>query len=105
MTNRNEIDIIRDHDRVRNRKSLRQEAAKLKREHNTQYLIIMLNESATDYATRIRQKAKEQVLEMLHSKWKEKPLHGQYPKRLSDKDVDEVETSIWLSISGLKSET
>lgn len=75
------LDIIRDHDKVRNRKSLQQKAANFKRQFNTPNLMIILNESATDYARRIRQKAKEQALEMLQSKWKEKPLHGQYPNR------------------------
>ena len=75
------LDIIRDHDKVRNRKSLQQKAANFKRQFNTPNLMIILNESATDYARRIRQKAKEQALEMLQSNWKEKPLHGQYPNR------------------------
>ena len=41
----------------------------------------------------------------MQNKWTEKPLHGQYPKRLNDQDVDEIETNRRLSTSGLKSET
>ena len=50
-------------------------------------------------------KAKYQALEQLKSKWEEKPLHGQYPKRTKEKDVDQDKTHSWLSTSGLKSET
>ena len=74
------LGIIRDHDKVRNTKSLQQQAAKFMRELNTPSMLIMLNESATDYASRVRQKAKEHALEKLQNKWTEKPLHGQYPK-------------------------
>jgi len=46
-----------------------------------------------------------QALEQLKSKWEEKPLHGQYPKRTKEKDVDQDKTHSWLSTPGLKSET
>ena len=32
-------------------------------------------------------------------------MHGQYPKRLQDGDVDEEESNRWLKSPGLKSET
>ena len=32
-------------------------------------------------------------------------MHGQYPKRLQDGDVDEEESNSWLKSAGLKSET
>ena len=97
--------IIRDQDKVRNTKSLQQEAAKFMRELNTPNMMVMLNESATDYASRVRKKERAHSLEKLQNKWAEKPLHGQYSKQLNDQDVDEVETNRWLSTSGLKSET
>ena len=66
---------------------------------------IMLNETVIEYARRIKRKTKDLALEQLQNVWKEKPLHGQYPKRLHDNDVNEIETNKWLSTSGLKSET
>ena len=37
--------------------------------------------------------------------WKDKPLHGKYPIRASDPDVNSSLTHQWLASSGLKSET
>ena len=49
-------------------------------------------------------KTKDLALEQLQTIVREKPLHGQYPKRLRDNDGNEVEANKWLSTSGLKSE-
>ena len=68
-------------------------------------MAIMVNETAIEYARRIKHKTKDLALEQLQGIWKEKPLHGQYPNRLHDNDVNEIETNKWLSTSGLKSET
>ena len=99
------LGIVRDHDKTRNTKSLQYEAAKFEKEIDIPNSVIMLNETAIDYAKRIKKKVKDLALEQLQNIWKEKPLHGQYPKRLNDNDVNEVETNKWLSTSGLKSET
>ena len=48
---------------------------------------------------------KAPALEQLKSKCKEKPLHGHYPKRTKEKDVDQDKTHNWPSTPGLKSET
>ena len=37
--------------------------------------------------------------------WKDKALHGKYPKRISEADVDYHQTNKWLKATGLKSET
>ena len=63
------------------------------------------NESTTSYARRVKLKAKHQALEQLKSKWEEKLLHGQYPKRTKEKDVDQDQTDNWLSTPGLRLET
>ena len=62
------------------------------------------NEPATSDAQRVKLKAKHQALEQLESKWEEKPLHGQYPKRTKEKDVDQDKTHNWLSTPCFKSE-
>ena len=58
---------------------------------------------ATTYARRVKLKAKHQAIEQFKSKWEEKPLHGQYPKRTKEKDVNQDKTHNWLSTPGLKS--
>ena len=57
------------------------------------------------YATKVKKKAQQLTQEQLKERWKEKDMHGQYPKRLQDGDVDEEESNIWLKSAGLKSET
>ena len=66
---------------------------------------VMLNETAIEYSRRIKRKNKDLALEQLQNVWKEKPLHGQYPKRLHSNDINETEKNKWLSLSGLESET
>ena len=63
------------------------------------------NEPTTSYAQRVRVKAKHQALQQLKSKWEERPLHGQYPKRTKEKAVDQDKSHNWQSTPGLKSET
>ena len=41
----------------------------------------------------------------LKDTWKEKPLHGQFPKRIDRADVDKELKHEWLQSSGLKAET
>ena len=88
-----------------NTKSLKYEAAKFEKELDIPNMAIIVNETAIEYARRIKHKTKDRALEQLQGIWKEKPLHGQHPKRLHDHDVNEIETNKWLSTSGLKSET
>ena len=37
--------------------------------------------------------------------WEEKELHGRYPKRIREADVDDYKTNQWLRSTGLKAET
>ena len=57
------------------------------------------------YAKKVQKKAQQLTQEQLKGRWKEKEMHGKYPKRLRDGDVDEEESNRWLKSSGLKSET
>ena len=80
------LGIVRDHDKTRNTKSLKYEAAKFEKELDIPNMAIMVNETAIEYARRIKHKTKDLALEQLQGIWKEKPLQGQYPKRLHDND-------------------
>ena len=65
----------------------------------------MENETITKYARRVKQKAKHLGQLQMRRTWEEKPMHGKYPKRTKDADVDEVKTNKWLKSIGLKAET
>ncbi|KXJ16764.1 uncharacterized protein LOC110235072 [Exaiptasia diaphana] len=97
--------IAREHEQLKNTTSVDVQAAKFKREFDVPDIEKLDNEGATTYARRTKLKAKNLALEHLKHKWEEKPLHGQYPKRINDKDVDQAQTYEWLRTSGLKSET
>ena len=59
------------------------------------------NKGNTTYASRTKAEAKHQ----LRSKWESKPLHGKYPQRVKQANVDQNKTHRWLKAAGLKAET
>ena len=46
-----------------------------------------------------------QARDILGKQWEDKALHGKYPKRVKDADVDCHKTNQWLRSSGMKAET
>ena len=56
-------------------------------------------------AKHVRNDAKVEGLKRLQHTWQQKPLHGQYPARTNQTDVDTQKTHQWLSSSCLKAET
>ena len=63
------------------------------------------DESSTMYAKRIKESAKTAGYKQLHKNWREKPLHGKFPHRAMQADVDTESTFSWMKSSGLKAET
>lgn len=53
----------------------------------------------------MKQKVKQQAQDIEMKQWEEKELHGRYPKRLRETDVDDYITNQWLRSTGLKAET
>ncbi|CAH3140152.1 unnamed protein product, partial [Porites evermanni] len=53
----------------------------------------------------VQAKAKHQGRHQLRSKWESKALHGKYPLRVRQADVDQDKTHRWLKAAGLKAET
>ncbi|XP_078357225.1 uncharacterized protein LOC144642106 [Oculina patagonica] len=49
--------------------------------------------------------ARNKTKEKLTKQWEDKALHGRYPKRIKEADVDHHKTNQWLKSSGLKAET
>ena len=63
------------------------------------------NSSSTEKAKQIKTQAKTKKINELKEERKDKPLHGKYPIRASDPDVNSSLTHQWLASAGLKSET
>ena len=59
----------------------------------------------TTYARRTKATAKHQGRQLLRSKWESKALHGKYPQRVKQADVDQDKTHRWLKAGGLKEVT
>ena len=76
-----------------------------RRELNLSEALEPENEVPTVYAKNVQKKAKHQAQVQLKQKWEDKSMHGQYPKRVNEKDLDHQMTNQWLKSSGLKSET
>ena len=63
------------------------------------------DEANTSNGRRTKAKAKHQGRQQLRSKGESKALHGKYPQRVKQADVDQEKTHRWLKAAGLKAET
>ena len=54
---------------------------------------------------KLQKKFKQDYPDDMKKTWGEKPLHGRYPLRTNNRDVDRTTTQQWLSRSSLKRET
>ena len=63
------------------------------------------DEAAVLQAKKIKATTKRQGQEQLQKRWEEKAMHGRYPLRIREADVDMKLTNQWLKLSGLQSET
>ena len=66
---------------------------------------IDINTKPTKVAKDIKKKAKNASLQDMKKGWREKLLHGKYPLRTGNADVDRATTHQWRSSSSLKGET
>ena len=62
-------------------------------------------DAPTAYAKRLKATSKQLGKAQIHQQWKSKKLHGKYPLRLHEADVDQLNTNQWLRSDGLKAET
>ena len=92
------------HEQQKKKYSVVEQAVKYKRELHVPAIERTEGETKTTYAKKVKKKA-QLAQEQLKERWKEKEMHGEYPKRLQDGDVDEEESTRWLISAGLKSET
>ena len=57
------------------------------------------DETTIKYAKRTKQMARNKTQEKLTKQWEDKALHGRYPKRIKEADVDpDHKTNQWLKL-------
>ena len=98
------LKLVNLHKEKKRSYSIMSYAAKFKQELNLNE-IEEKNKSVTKLAKRVKQHAKSKVLDRIKKKWESKAMHGQYPSRIKEADVDCKQTNDWLKGTGLKAET
>ena len=93
-----------EHDRSKAINLIIKNATKFKREVTMPEFENREDKSASENALALKHIFKSKMKSMKQEKWKDKALHGQYPKTLEKPHVDTITTNKWLS-SNLKGET
>ena len=108
MTGKNDpqIQTVLRHHNLKDLHSVPKEAAKYLNEAGTiQDLTIDINRTATWKAKQLKLKYKKDANKMIKDKWKDKAMHGKFPRYL-DKDHIDMQLSFeWMKHTGLKGET
>ena len=99
------LQLVLQHETKKKLYSIQKEAEKFRREFGVPNLDRAANERVTKFARRVKQKVKQQAEGVVVKQWEEKELHGRYPKRIREADVDDYKTNQWLRSTGLKAET
>ena len=100
-----QIQAVLRHHNSKALQSVPKEAAKYLSEAGTYDCTIDTNKTATWKAKQLKQKYKVDFKNMIKDKWKEKAMHGKFPKYL-EKDHIDMELSIeWMKHAELKGET
>ena len=96
---------MQEHDGRKKLYSIQRQAEQFKHELDLTIPDKQAEETTTKYAKRTKQMARNKTQEKLTKQWEDKALHGKYPKRIKEADVDHHKTNQWLKSSGLKAET
>ena len=96
------FELVQEHD---GRKKLYSIQEQFKQELDLTIPDKQAEETTTKYAKRTKQMARNKTQEKLTKQWENKALHGRFPKRIKEADVDHHKTNQWLKSSGLKAET
>ena len=100
------IQLVRQHEENKRLLSIVKEARRFKREFELENTNTVTEDlPATKQAKHLKRCAKKCATKQLSESWSQKPLHGKYPLRCQQADVDQTATHQWLRGSGLKSET
>ena len=87
---------MKQHDNKKKLYTIKKEAVKFKRELDYSEITPSDNEATTIYAKRVKKTAKTKGHEQLQKTWEDKVMHGKYPKRTKEADVDHQKTHQWL---------
>ena len=99
------LHAVSQHKNKKKLHSFVKESRKFKFQLNMAQEEIDINIKPAKAAKDVKKRAKNASLEDMKKGWREKPLHGKYPLRTDNADVDRATTHLWLSISSLKGET
>ena len=90
------LQIVKYHEQRKELHSIPKEAAKFCKELSIPELPKDETNLVTAYAKRVKKMAKHHGQQKLQESWKERMMHGKYPKMLKDPDVDQQKTNQWL---------
>ena len=99
------LHFVKDHDDRKSLYSISRQSVKFSRELGVPVIPPAEDEANTTYARRTKAKARHQGCQQLRSKWESKALHGKYPQRVKQTNVDQEKNHRWLKAAGLKAET
>ena len=99
------LKLVNQHEDRKKSFSIKSYAAKFKQELNVNEIAEKNNGPVTKLAKRVKQHAKTKVQDKIMKKWESKAIHGQYPSRIKEVDVDYKQTNDWLKGTGLKAKT
>ena len=97
--------LVLEHEKKKKLNSVTKKATKFHQKLGIDQTHYKETDSVTKKAKEIKNLVKKQGKQQIRIGWEQKPLHGQYLKRVKRPDVDELETHKSLKSSGLKSET
>ena len=96
------LQSVLQHETKKKLYSIQKEAEKFRREFGVPNLDRAANERVMKFARRVKQKVKQQAEGVVVKQWEEKELHGSYPKRIREADVDDYKTNQRLTSTGMK---
>ena len=99
------LKLVLQHEKKKKLHSVTKESRKFKLKLNMAQEENEQTTEATKAAKEIKKKAKQSYLEDMKKTWRENTLHGRYPLRTDNSNVDRTTNHQWFSSSSLKGET
>ena len=96
------MNLVLEHEKKKKLYSVANAAAKVFQELGIDRTEHKDTDSVTKKAKKAKDQVKERGKEQIRIRWEQKPLRGQYLKRVKKPDKDETELHQWLKSSGLK---
>ena len=84
--------------------SIKKESTKFATELNIE-TAVGIELPCTLQARNLKRSAKQEGVKKIKERWEGNPLHGHYPKRSKQADVDQEKTHLLLHVMGLKADT